>query len=85
MNSKFTCEWKGYYKMNKAICIRDFEGVGFLKENNDKDKKVHIKKVILLNGIIKDAFGMMMFVLAIWMLILVNIFNFKKSKDLNFP
>ena len=71
--------------MNKAICIRDFEGVGFLKENNDKDKKVHIKKVILLNGIIKDAFGMMMFVLAIWMLILVNIFNFKKSKDLNFP
>lgn len=44
MNSKFTCEWKGYYKMNKAICIRDFEGVGFLKENNDKDKKVHIKK-----------------------------------------
>lgn len=85
MNSKFTCEWKGYYKMNKAICIRDFEGVGFLKENNDKDKKVHIKKVILLNGIIKDAFGMMMFVLVIWMLILVNIFNFKKSKDLNFP
>lgn len=71
--------------MNKAICIRDFEGVGFLKENNDKDKKVHIKKVILLNGIIKDAFGMMMFVLVIWMLILVNIFNFKKSKDLNFP
>lgn len=70
--------------MNKAICIRDFEGVGFLKENNDKDKKVHIKKVILLNGIIKDAFGMMMFVLVIWMLTQVNIFNFKKSKNFNF-
>lgn len=71
--------------MNKAICIRDFEGVGFLKENNDKDKKFILKKVILLNGITKDAFGIMMFVLAIWMLTLVNILNFKKSKSFNFP
>lgn len=28
--------------MNKAICVKDFEGVGFLED--DKDKKVHIKK-----------------------------------------
>lgn len=30
--------------MNKAICIMDFEGIGFSKKNNDKEKKVHIKK-----------------------------------------
>lgn len=28
--------------MNKAICVKDFEGVDFLED--DKDKKVHIKK-----------------------------------------
>lgn len=27
--------------MNTAICIKDFKGVGFLKENNDESKKVY--------------------------------------------
>lgn len=35
---------KGRYKMSTAICIKDFKGVGFLKENNDESKKVYIKK-----------------------------------------
>lgn len=57
----------------------DFEGIGFSKKNNDKEKKFILKKAILLNGITKDAFGIMIFVLAIWMLSLVNILNFKSK------
>lgn len=30
--------------MNKAICVKDFEGVGFLED--DKDKKLISKRVI---------------------------------------
>lgn len=30
--------------MNKAICVKDFEGVGFLED--DKDKKFISKRVI---------------------------------------
>lgn len=65
--------------MNKAICIMDFEGIGFSKKNNDKEKNSILKKAILLNGITKDAFGIMIFVLATWMLSLVNILNFKSK------
>ena len=57
----------------------DFEGIGFSKKNNDKEKNSILKKAILLNGITKDAFGIMIFVLAIWMLSLVNILNFKSK------
>lgn len=30
--------------MSVAICIKDFDGIGFLKGNNDRNKDVHIKK-----------------------------------------
>ena len=30
--------------MSVAICIKDFDGIGFLKGNNDRNKEVHIKK-----------------------------------------
>ena len=33
---------KGSYKMSTAICIKDFKGVGFLKENNDESKKGYL-------------------------------------------
>lgn len=30
--------------MSTAICIKDYDGVGFLKENKDGREEVHIKK-----------------------------------------
>lgn len=30
--------------MSVAICIKDFDGIGFLKGNNNRNKDVHIKK-----------------------------------------
>ena len=32
--------------MNTATCVKDYDGVGFLKENKDECEEVHIKKVI---------------------------------------
>ena len=32
--------------MSTATCIKDYDGVGFLKENKDGCEAVHIKKVI---------------------------------------
>lgn len=30
--------------MSAATCIRDYDGIGFLKGNDAKNKEVHIKK-----------------------------------------
>ena len=30
--------------MSTATCIKDYDGVGFLKENKDGREEVHIKK-----------------------------------------
>lgn len=30
--------------MSIAVCIEDFDGIGFTKENNNVNKKVHIEK-----------------------------------------
>lgn len=43
MKSKFQ-DKKGDYKMSTATCIKDYDGVGFLKENEDGCEEVHIKK-----------------------------------------
>ena len=43
MKSRFQGK-KGDYKMSTATCIKDYDGVGFLKENKDGREEVHIKK-----------------------------------------
>lgn len=30
--------------MSIAVCIKDFDGIGFTKENNNVNKEVHIEK-----------------------------------------
>lgn len=70
--------------MSTATCIKDYDGVGFLKENKDGCEEVHIKKGDIIEWIIKDIFGMITYVSGIWMLILVNILNFKSQVNLTF-
>lgn len=35
---------RGDYKISIAVCIEDFDGIGFTKENNNVNKEVHIEK-----------------------------------------
>lgn len=64
--------------MSIATCIKDYDGIGYLKDDTNK-KKFTSKLAIKSNGIIRDIFGLKMFVLDIWMPILDNILNFNET------